>query len=198
MLVLDLIPLDVARLQVKPQTLDGLDMSYFAQISEVIEAEWSLVKPVRVGCVPATLRTPDLHVTVTRDGVPTLRVDIYAYGPDCFAFREALVWRENLVVGFGSHVHAISLANRSTVTVPLDAYFGHLYATSEYLLIASGERLFRMDPDRSVLWRSDLLAIDGVVVQDTGPPVVRGEAERDPPGGWEPFAVFAADGRASP
>jgi hypothetical protein len=123
---------------------------------------------------------------------PVLRVDVYAFPRDCFPFEDALVWRDNLVIGFGSHVHA--MANRAPSLVTLNSYFGHLYPTPEYLLIASGDRLRRLEPDGSVLWTTEVLAVDGVVVNDPGPPLIRGEAEHDPPGGWQPFALSAADG----
>jgi hypothetical protein len=133
-------------------------------------------------------------VTVTEDDKPVLRVDVYAYGPDSFAFQDAIIWRDNLIVGFGSHVHAIAVADRSTVTIALESYFGHAYPTRDYLLLASGDRLFRMEPDRSILWKSEPLGIDGVVVEEPGPAVIRGSGEWDPPGDWRRFAVLAADG----
>ena len=153
------------------------------------------VEPVRVGRVPAVVGTPECYVTVAEDDKPALRVDVYAYGPDCLAFQDAMVWRDNLIVGFGSHVHAISVADRSALTIDLESYFGHFYPTPTYLLLASGERLFRMEPDRSILWKSEPLGIDGVVVEEPGPAVVRGVCEWDPPGGWRPFAISATDGR---
>ena len=170
-------------------------MTLFARMSAVVETEWLSADSLRVGGVPAALGTPDLYVTVADDENPVLRVAVYAYGPDCFAFQDAIVWRGNLIIGFGSHVHAVSLADRSVVSIALESYFGHLYPTGDYLLVSSGARLFRMEPDRSILWASEPLGIDGVVVGEPGPTVVRGEGEWDPPGGWRPFAVFAADGR---
>jgi hypothetical protein len=47
------------------------------------------------------------------------------------------------------------------------------------------------------LWKSDVLAIEGVIVQDVGPVVIRGEGEWDPPGGWKPFAIAVVDGKAA-
>jgi hypothetical protein len=173
----------------------GKKVTLFARMSGVIDAEWLRVESVRVGRVPAAVGTPDCYVTVAEGDKPVLRVDVYAYGPDCFAFQDAVVWRDNLIIGFGSHVHAISLVDRSAITIALESSFGHLYPTRDYLLLASGDRLFRMEPDRSILWKSEPLGIDGVVVHEPGPTVVRGEGEWDPPGGWRPFAVFAADGR---
>lgn len=162
---------------------------------DVVDAEWLGVESVRVGGVPAAIGTPACYVTVADDDKPVLRVDVHAYGPDCFAFRDAIVWRGNVIVGFGSHIHAISVADCSATTIALESYFGHFYPTRDYLLLASGERLFRMEPDRSILWKSEPLGIDGVVVHEPGPTVIRGEGEWDPPGGWRPFAVFADDGR---
>jgi hypothetical protein len=148
-----------------------------------------------VGRVPVTLRTPNRNVTVLKDGEPTLRIDVYAYGPDCFAFEEAIVWHDMVFVGFGSHVHAVSPMDCSVVSLELGSYFGHFYPTADYLLAASGERIFRFQSDRSIMWKSDVLGIDGVVVHDSGPTVIRGEGEWDPPGGWKPFAIAAIDGK---
>jgi hypothetical protein len=128
-----------------------------------------------VGAVPRGLGTPDRDVTVSDGEMPILRVDVHASSPDCCSFEDVLVWQNNLVIGFGSHIYAVALADRACHTVALQSYYGHFYPTRDYLLIASGERLFRMDPDRSILWTTDLLAIDGVIVDDAGPPVIRGE-----------------------
>lgn len=166
-----------------------------ARISEVIDDGWLWIEPVRVGGVPARPGTPDRYVTVSDGDFPVLRVDVYALPDDCFAFEDALVWRGNLVIGFGSHVHVIAIASRVPSRVALGSYYGHLYPTPDYLLIASGDRLFRLEPDGSILWTTESLAIDGVLVNDPGPPLIRGDAEHDPPGGWRPFAVSAADGR---
>lgn len=170
-------------------------MSLLVNMSEFIEGEWLTVECIRAGRVPTAGRTPDCYVTVTEDDNPVLRVDVFAYGPDSFAFQEAVLWQDNLIIGFGSYVHAVSLADHSVVTIALESYFGHLYPTAEYLLLASGTHLFRMELDRSILWQSELLGIDGVVVHEPGLLVVRGEGEWDPPGGWRPFAVLAANGK---
>lgn len=181
-----------------PNMTLGRQVTFLARMSAVIDADWLAIEPVSVGPVPAAGRTPLCYVTVAEDGKPVLRVDVYPYQPDCYPFQDAIVWRGNLMVGIGSYVHAISVADRSTVTIALGSYFGHLYPTRDYVLLASGEGLFRMEPDRSILWKNEDLGIDGVVVHEPGPPVVRGEGEWDPPGGWRPFAVLAADGKPAP
>ena len=169
---------------------------FVAKITNSIDSAWSCLEPVRVGRVPKTLRTPERFVTITQHGEPAMRVDVYSYGPYSFSSEEAIVWRDTLViVGFGSHVHAINIINSTVVTVELGSYFGHIYPSDNFVLLASAEHLFRLEPDRTVLWKSDDLAIDGVIVEEIGPNVIRGDGEWDPPGGWRPFAVSVVDGK---
>ena len=172
-------------------------MTLLARISHVIEGDWLSIDPVRVGPVPPGVGTPACYVTVAEGDTAVLRVDVYPYQPDCYPFQDAIVWRGNLIVGLGSYVHAISMADRSTVTIALESYFCQIHATRDYVLLASGERLFRMEPDRSILWKSEYLGIDGVIVHEPGPTVVRGEGQWDPPGGWRPFALSVADGKSA-
>lgn len=145
------------------------------------------LEPIRVGGVPSGLGTPDLYVVLFESEDPVARIDVYAVGSDCFAFEEAVLWHDVLVIGFGSHVHMISMQDSSVVTLELGSYFGHLSTTDDFLLVASGERLFRVERDRSVMWKSDVLGIDGVVVTEVTPATVRGKGEWDPPGGWRPL-----------
>lgn len=163
-------------------------------LSETVEAEWLRIEPLRAGRTPPGLGTPDRYVTVSDEGRPLLRIDVYHDGPACFAFEDAIVWRSNVVIGFGDYVHAVSLEQRDVITVALGSYYGHLYPTPDYLLLASAQRLFRMEPDRSIRWQSDVLGIDGVVIGVAGPPLIRGDGEWDPPGGWEPFTLLAESG----
>ena len=165
-----------------------------ASFSHSIGGVWLQLKPVRVGRVPASIPAPDRYVTVARANQPVLRVDVYSYGPDCFAFEEVIAWRDLILIGFGSHVHAISAIDHSVVTIELESYFAHLYPNRDFVLLASGERLFLLQPDRSVGWKSAPLGLDGVVVREVGHDAIRGEGEWDPPGGWKPFTVSVVDG----
>jgi hypothetical protein len=104
------------------------------RVSETIDANWLRVEPVRVGFVSPGVGTPYRHVTVGEDDDPLLRVDVYPYEPDSFAFQAAVVWRGSLIVGVGSHVHAISIADRSAVTVALGWLFRPLLSDARLSL----------------------------------------------------------------
>ncbi len=168
--------------------------AFAASFAEALEAERLSLEPLRVGQTPGAPHAPERHVIVTRDGLPVLRVDVYAHYPDSFTFQDAIIWHDLLVIGFGSHVHVITLADQATLELALGEYFDKLYPQDDYLLIASGERLFRMQPDQSIRWRSELLGIDGVLVHEVDAETIRGDGEWDPPGGWRPFTVRVVDG----
>ena len=162
----------------------------------VLETPWLRLSPVCVGRIPAGLGTPERYATVEGPAGPILRVDVYAHLEDQSPFEAAIVWHDSLVIGYGKHVHAVSMATRESSSVSLESCFSGFYSTSGYLLIASAQRLYRMEPDRSITWASEAVGVDGVLVDEPGPPEVRGRGEWDPPGGWRPFALRATDGGA--
>jgi hypothetical protein len=127
----------------------------------------------------------------------TLRLCVYADGQDVFTFEAAIVWRRNVVIGFGSHLHLVALSDRAHRSIPLEPYFGHLYPTEQRVLVASAERVFCIGTDQQLLSRSHVVGIDGVVLSEIDGPVIRGEGEWDPPGGWRPFALLASSGASA-
>jgi len=162
-------------------------------ISHTVERELTSLTSVQVGLVPSGRGTPDRYVTVSRDGDPFLRVDIYADSGSS-AFEEAIVWRDNVVVGFDYHIHLIALSDHAHRSIPLEWYFAHLYPSERTLLVTSAQRVFCIGADQHLLWRSEVVGSDGVVLDEIDGPIVRGKGEWDPPGGWRPFALQASSG----
>ena len=151
--------------------------------------------PVRIGGIPAGLGTPDKYILLSEDDRPVLRVDAYRSSAECFAFSDAVIWHDYLVIGWGHCAYLINVDSGAVTKHSLGMYFGHIYAEENYLLIASGEQLCRIRPDGSLDWISDPLGIDGVLVHDVTDGVIRGDGEWDPPGGWSPFRLSLHDGQ---
>jgi hypothetical protein len=150
------------------------------------------MSPLRLGQIPSGLPTADLLVTISDDDSALLRVDLYGHSEEIFPFQDALVWYNRVFVGFGHRVYVIDLKKQSASEIylgPLLGYFGHFYASQDYLLVASGECLLRLAPDGTILWQTPNLGLDGVVVNSVEKGVIRGEGEWNPPGGWRPFAL---------
>ena len=154
--------------------------------------------PSRIGDVSSGLGTPDKYILLDRDDQPVLRVDAYANSNESYAFQDALVWCGLLAVGWGDRVYLVQLESQVIVDHALGAYFGHLYAEKEYLLVASGERVLRIASDGSVAWQSDVLGIDGVIIDDVVDGIITGSGEWDPPGGWQPFQIRLDSGELVP
>jgi hypothetical protein len=151
------------------------------------------VDAIAVGDTAARgIRPPDRYVYLGREA---LRIDVFSFLPDAFCFEAAIHWLDWIAIGVGSHVHLVSLIDRSSRSLGLGSYFGSLNPTADYLLIASGERVRRLEPNGKLLWTSDVVGVDGVVLRVLGPPKILGDGEWDPPGGWRPFALDTLTGR---
>ncbi len=163
--------------------------------SECIDLPWLELGPCRIGGSPSGLSTPTQYFLLADAGQPVLRVDAYSSSDESFAFTEAIVWHDFLVIGWGDHVYLIHVDSRSVIKCHLASYFGHLYPYDNYLLVASADRIWRIAPDASIAWRSDVLGIDGVIVNDVDGGIIDGSGEWDPPGGWQSFQIRLDSGQ---
>lgn len=161
---------------------------------DTIEEIWLKRAPIRVGEVPLGFGTPDKYILFSQHEQPILRIDAYRSFEESYPFSDAIRWHDFLVVGWGDCAYLIDIDSGTIVKHKLGIYFGHLYPHAEYLLIASGERLWCINRCGSIEWTSDVLGIDGVVVHDVTHGVISGEGEWDPPGGWQPFAIMLDTG----
>lgn len=168
-----------------------------ASVQNVVDAPWDRIEPVRVGSVPTGLGTPDVYVLIENDGAPLMRVDLYG-NEDCYAFEEVIIWREFVVIGLGSRVYLVNYQTQQATTVALDSYFGHFYSEEEWLIAASGNRLLLINSAGRVVWRTEELGLDGVIVDAINGRVIYGQGEWDPPGGWRPFRVNLNSGEKIP
>lgn len=164
------------------------------KLANTVSGEWLSARVVRVGVVPRHLPTADMYVLLSGGGQPLFRVDIYGGADEAYAFQDAEVWSDQVVIGVGHRVHFVSCDGTTVVSHRLESYFGHLYTTPEYLLVASAACVTRFNRRGELNWTSEPVGLDGVVVDNAGPPVVSGEGEWDPPGGWRPFALNADTG----
>jgi hypothetical protein len=162
--------------------------------NDTIDEPWLKLAPIHVGEVPSGCGTPEKYILFSQHDQPILRIDAYRSSEESYPFNDAIRWNDFLVVGWGDCAYLIEIDSGAIVKHKLGIYFGHLYPLPEYLLIASGERLWCINRRGSIEWMSDLLGIDGIVVHDVTHGVISGEGEWDPPGGWQPFAIMLDSG----
>lgn len=161
------------------------------------ERHGSSVALVKIGeCLDET-RMPDEIVFIDRGQEPLMRLHIHYPTQEYHLKTEARIWGGWLVVGFAGRVVLVSIhdgAQReialSDVTPPCSFdYFCQLFSDGDVLLACSGRRIFRIGAHGEVLWKSDELGLDGVLVHQVDSTGISGEGEWDPPGGWQPFTV---------
>lgn len=168
-------------------------MSITVELDTSITSPWTEMTPVRLGDAQS-VGVPACFARVVANGLPLLRLDVYANPGDALCFQEAIAWSSFVAIGHGESVYIVRTADKSTTELALGAYFGHFYTADENLLIASAERLFCLRPDGSLAWKSEMLGIDGVVVHSTAGGHVLGAGEWDPPGGWRQFCLSSTTG----
>ena len=169
-------------------------MTWVVSLAHALDDAWRSLTPTRLGPVPTNEPTPDLFALITRDGIPERRIDLYR--TDEYYFRDqALIWGEWIALGFGERVYLVSLRAADARTIPLPGYFQDFHPRDEFLIILSGSGLTRIEPDGTVAWQRDSLAIDGTSVDRIVDGVIHGSGEWDPPGGWRRFAIRVRDGQ---
>lgn len=159
-----------------------------AEFQHAIAEPWLSLPPVRVGSIPSGLGTPDRYVTVDA-GAVLMRVDVYGELESGACAQQALLWKDLLVIGFGNRVFVVPFDQSEVKTIDLGSYFGSFRVEGDVLLVASADHVLRLSPNGEVIWMSEELGIDGVVIDHIQDSVVYGRGEWDPPGGWKPFAV---------
>jgi hypothetical protein len=77
----------------------------------------------------------------------------------------------------------------------MEGYFGHIYSKEKIFYIADAYQLVAVTHRGQILWNSENLGIDGVVVKEINNGRIYGEGEWDPPGGWIDFVLDAQTGK---
>lgn len=136
-------------------------------------------------------RAPARSVLITYAQTPILRVGL----PAANSFSAELVWEGLVVIGFEDRACLVDPFTEVTTHFQMEGYFGYAYPRAGYLLLASAQRLHRLEPDGRLAWTSQPVGVDGVVLGEiTSDGRILGQGEWDPPGGWVPFTLDLASG----
>ena len=173
------------------------------RVATTLDAVWAAIPSVSLG---EPSGEADGFVLVRDGGTPRLRLDIRCLSAEAWTrHREAAVWGDWIVAGFGCRVELVSLADGERRAIALSEtqppsgfdYFCRISVEGDVLLVASGTRVFRIGADGNVLWTSEAVGADGVLVHAVDALRVRGDGEWDPPGGWAPYELCLETGRAA-
>lgn len=130
-----------------------------------------------------------------------LRIDL-AETFEYTCFQDARMLGNKAFIGFGERLFVVDVISEHVVLYQMAGYFGHLFDAQELeysgsdfsILASSASELLAFDQDGALLWKTEGLGIDGVIVHKAGSAGIEGDGEWDPPDGWEPFVLSSRTG----
>ena len=112
----------------------------------------------------------------------------YEYKTSCF--NDIKIFDNKLAVGHHEYFYLFDTnENALLLKLKMVFYFGHIYFNANYIYVSDASRIYCISQEGVVLWQTDDLGIDGVVINDFKDDTIFGEGEYDPPNGLEPFIL---------
>ena len=165
----------------------GYSFDYTSQLAP----PWTSLVPVVLG----EGEPKGLFILVEKCGEPNL---VFALSKsdhaECWFRQEVISWNALLVIGFAERVYLVRLDGTIDASIVLDDYFSGFTCGQDWLLVATATQILRLDPNGEVVWKSESLANDGVVIKQVVDGCVWGEGEINPPDGWQPFVLGLTNG----
>lgn len=130
---------------------------------------------------------------INKNKIPYLVVEINtnnwnSFNTECF-------FEQYFCIGCGDTVYFIHLETLKVKTLSCDLYFGYFYIYQKRLYVASDSKLFCFDADCELLWQSERIAVDGVIVESISENCIMVSCEIDPPNHWIQCQLSAYNGK---
>ncbi len=117
------------------------------------------------------------------------------YDVKCSPFKEVLLSGKTLAIGHEQNCYLFDLGEKKQLlTLAMSGYFGHILNNDGVFYIANENQLTAVTESGKILWISEVLGIDGVIVESINDNKIYGAGEWDPPGGWLDFILDARTG----
>lgn len=168
-------------------------ITYKTEFRNTIDYPWIKMDPINIGEVPKILGTPEMYCTVKKDDSAHLLINIYLEYST--TFKDAIIWNNYIAIGFCDLFYLIDIETHSSIYARVDGYFGYIYPYEEFILVATCFNILCFNKNCTLLWTSDKLGFDGVLVHDFDGKYIYGAGEYDPPGGWEDFVIDCKTGK---
>lgn len=130
---------------------------------------------------------------INKDKTPYLEIEVdpNSWNP----FNTECFFNDYFCVGNGENAYFVNLYTQEIKTLSCDMYFGYFYTNKGRLYVASNSQLFCLDSNCDLLWRSEKMAVDGVIVDQFLPDKIKVSCEVDPPGHWISYQLSIHDGK---
>jgi len=124
-------------------------------------------------------------------------IDVYEirYEYHISPFKQTLIVDNVLAVGYEKHFYLFDIFQREVLLlIHMKGYFGHLYFSQTDFYVTDAECVYRLDKTGKIIWQTDNLGHDGVIIEEMDALSIVGSGEWDPPGGWLKFMLDKTTG----
>ncbi len=130
---------------------------------------------------------------ISKNKIPYLKVEIDTNSWN--TFNTEWFFEQYFCIGCGDMVYFIDLETLNVKTCSCDLYFGYFYIYQKRLYIASDSKLFCFDENCELLWQSERIAVDGVIVESISEDYIIVSCEVDPPNHWVQCQLSTYNGK---
>ncbi len=132
---------------------------------------------------------------VYKDATPFLSVEVNKLiGGDFFI--DSIIIGDYLYIGnYYEGVYVINLKDFTFNRVSVDGYFGYFVKNKDCIYILGCENIIAFDIDANIVWKSDQIAVDGIVCDGIEGQIMYISCEMDPPGGWKDMKIDILTGK---
>lgn len=120
---------------------------------------------------------------VYRDDAPYVSAEVNLINSEFFT--DSIIIGDYLLIGnYYDGVYVIDLLDLTFKTIEVDGYFGSFVEGNDCIYILGCENIIAINSDSNIVWKSDDLAVDGIVFDRIDQEIMYISCEIDPPGGW--------------
>jgi len=101
-------------------------------------------------------------------------------------FKDTQIVNDTVLIGWGDCFATCNLSTRKQTVLSLDGYFGNFRVYDNKIFVCSAGDVTCLSIDGEVKWKSESIAIDGVIINSFEKDIIYCSCEWDPPGGWRP------------
>ena len=131
---------------------------------------------------------------VYKDDTPFLSVEVNILIGDFFI--DSIIFGDYLYIGnYYEGVYVINLKDFTFNRVSVDGYFGYFVKNKDCIYILGCENIIAFDRDANIVWKSDQIAVDGIVCDGIEGQIMYISCEMDPPGGWKDMKIDILTGK---
>ena len=158
-----------------------------ARFADRVEPGWESAERLKIGVKHG--EPPDTFVLADLAGHKRV-LEVRAPDLQSKSFSDAKFWQDLLVIGYGSAIYVVRLADRTHALIPAGGYFGSLAVGDDYCLVATDSEIIRLSPQGLVMWRQGELAADGIIINWVRNGRIEARGQWDPPDAeWTEFVL---------